>query len=91
MLSAWTTMILVQSFTALGDTTTQDTLIANHENKYWTDLFFVRHPYRDSNLGTRPQWEQIDTLDRSAKDPRWTWVSLSHTWLIPSHDLQQDK
>ena len=33
MPSALTTMILVQSSTALGDTTTKDTVIANHVNK----------------------------------------------------------
>ena len=48
MPSAWTTMILVQSSTAFGDT--QDTMIANHENKYHTDLFFVRNPCRVVNL-----------------------------------------
>ena len=65
MLSAWTTMILVQSSTVLGDT--QDTVSANHEIKYQTDLFFVRTTL--AGLRTRiahsKQFRAI-ALDRSA-------------------------
>ena len=46
-------------------------VIANHENKYKTDLLLVPHP-QDSNLGPQhDQDNQIKTyaLDRSAKIP----------------------
>ena len=68
MPSAWTTLILVQSSTALGDT--QDTVIANHESN---TFIFLCSPSLGFELGTSPrdlpnldQNVTIDAPDRSA-------------------------
>ena len=58
-----------------GDTSTQNTMIANHENKYWTDLFFVRHPLPGFEL--RSPRPRTNKLDRSAMGPAYLTSTYS--------------